>query len=138
MYKIIILFPGVAILVAVMVSFSCSSSEEKIKQNDVMTDSLKYKMSIPPGMADVRAEILKCSEENEDFKCRILIKEILAYGSSTPMLSPGVEIESYVSKSLLEKESKKIKEGEIYLMRISQKRAPSDKEYWELIMFNNN
>jgi hypothetical protein len=135
MHKSIIQFSGVVILVA-LANFSCSSSEEKIKENDVMADSLKYIMSIPPGMADVKAEILKCSEENEDFKCRIIIREVFAYGASTSFLSPGIEIESYISKSLLEKESKKIKEGEVLLVRISQKRAPGDKEYWELIMFN--
>lgn len=135
MYKKIIQFSGVVILIA-MANFSCSSSEEKIKENDVMADSLKYVMSIPPGMADVKAEVLKCSEENDDIKCRIIIREVFAYGSSTSLLSPGSEIESYISKSLLDKESRKIKEGEVLLVRISQKRAPGNKEYWELIMFN--
>jgi len=135
MHKSIIQFSGVVILVA-LANFSCSSSEEKIKEDDAMADSLKYIKSIPPGMADVKAEILKCSEENEDFKCRIIIRKVFAYGASTSPLSPGTEIESYISKSLLEKESKKIKEGELIHVRISQKRAPGDKEYWELIMFN--
>lgn len=134
MHKEIILLYGVVILIA-LVNFSCSSSEEKMKESDAVADSLKYLVSIPPGMADVKAEILKCSKETEDFNCKLIILEVFSYGSSTSPLLPGTEIDLYINKNISEEESKKLKEGKVILLRISQIRAPGDKEYWELIRF---
>ncbi len=135
MCKIIILFSGAAILVA-LANFSCSSSEESKKENDAAADSLKYSISIPPGTADIKAEIINYTKEKENLICQLKIQEVFAYGASVSPLPPGTEIKLYISKNLLEKESKKIKEGDVILARISQIRAPGDKEYWEIIMFN--
>ncbi len=135
MYKIIVLCIGAIILIT-LANLSCSSSEEIKNENKVERDSLKYLVSVPPGMADVKAIVLKFTEENEDLVCQLKIQEVFAYGVSVSPLPPGTEIRLYISKNLLEKESKKIKDGEVIFARISQIRAPRDKEYWEIIMFN--
>jgi len=103
MYKIIVLFSGAVILV-VLANFSCSSSEEIKDENKVERDSLKYLISIPPGTADIKAEIIDFSEEKEKYLCQIKILEVFEYGSSISPLPPGSEIKTYVPTSLVEHE----------------------------------
>jgi len=135
MFKNTIHFSVIITLIAI-IKLSCSSSEETKQENAASEDSLKYLISIPPGTADIKAEIIEFSEEKENYLCQIKILEVFEYGASISPLPPGTEIKAYIPISLVERESQKIKEKEIILARISQIRAPGDKEYWEIIMFN--
>jgi hypothetical protein len=135
MFNKIIFFSVIAIFTAIF-CISCSSSEGTDKENNVSPDSLKYSKSIPPGTADIKAEIIEYSKEKDDIVCKLKILEVFAYGSSISPLPRGTEIDSYVSKNLLEKELKIINEGEIIHARVSQTRAFGDNEYWTIIMFN--
>jgi len=134
MLKRSLLFSGY-LLILFSISFSCSSKETKKDNNS--PDSLKHLISIPPGTADVKAEILKYSKDESDFICRLKIREVFEYGASISPIPPNSEIEAYISKNLFEKEENKIKEGEIVSIRISKTSVPGDKEYWTITMFNN-
>jgi hypothetical protein len=90
--------------------------------------------SIPPGAADIKAEVLNISESGEMFKLKI--SEVLEYGSSVTPIPPGTEIESFISKTLLKDEPKELKEGEEILARISLKETRDAKKYWEIIRLN--
>jgi hypothetical protein len=124
------------IIFVLLASFSCSSSEKAKEENNTSQDSLKHLMSLPPGTSDIKAEIIKCSEEKSELICRIKIQEVFSYGSSVSPLPPGTEIEVYIASNQLEQESKKIKENDIIFARISQTLAPENEQYWTIIMFN--
>jgi hypothetical protein len=114
---------------------SCSSSDET-KENNETRDSLKLSKSIPPGTADIKAEILDYKEINDDLIFRLKILEVTAYGASTPPLPVGTEIKAYVPKDLLPDESQEIKEQKIIQARFSYFKTPGENQYWELVMFN--
>ena len=120
---------------ALLASFSCSSSEKTNEENNTSPNSLKHSISIPPGTADIKAEIINCSGEQSNLICKIKILEVFSYGAEVSPLPPGIEIEVYIDKSLSDQASKKINE-KIIFGRVSQTTAPEGKKYWTIVMFN--
>ncbi|MGE5859069.1 MAG: hypothetical protein ACM34J_00850 [Ignavibacteria bacterium] len=123
------------LLILFSLGFSCSSKETN-KDNNSPPRSSEDAISIPPNTADVEAEILNSYVRNSNNVCRLKIKEVFEYGAYVNPLPPGTEIEALLSEELLEKESKKIENGEEVFVRISQTSGPQAKDYWVIIMFN--
>jgi hypothetical protein len=112
----------------------CPSSKMNTHMIDKRMENKEYKNSIPPGTADIKAEIINVSESGEI--CKLKIIEVLGYGSSVTPISPGTEIESFIPETLLKNEAKKLKEGEEIFARISLREAREANKYWEIIRFN--
>lgn len=115
-------------------SFSCSPKETE-KENNFPSNKSKDSLSIPPGTADVNAELSDMSVSSSNYKCRLKIKEVIRYGAYVNPLPPGSEMEAFISKELYESESEKIKDGEVFI-RISHTNNPQNKGYWTIIMFH--
>ena len=130
--KVILIVP---IIIGALFISSCCSSKGNLKDENSIRNS-KIPQNIPPGTADVKAEIINFVEEKDNFICRIKIHEVFEYGASIRPLPSGTEIDCYISKYLLEKEPRDFKEEEIILARVSQVNTPGDKNYYEIIMFN--
>ena len=45
-----------------------------------------------PGTASIQGEILGCETGADEMSCRVTVKNVMAYGSTTPQLPPGTEI----------------------------------------------
>lgn len=45
-----------------------------------------------PGNASIQGEVLGCDTVADQMSCRVSVKNVLAYGSTTPQLPPGTEI----------------------------------------------
>jgi hypothetical protein len=146
MFKETIQFSGIAVCMAIF-CLSCSTSDDTKKDNIAPADSLEYhqndsnkrlEKSIPPGTADIEAEIIGYTEEKDDLICKLKIIEVFAYGASVSPLPPGAEIDTYISKNLMDYDTKEIKAGKLILARVSQVFAPGDKKYWTIILINKN
>ena len=76
---------------------SCKSSNDKVDSKQL---SIKIK-PIPPGTAHIYGTILDAQDTSEFFTCLIKIDTVFSYGHSTPTLAVGTEIESNISKNVL-------------------------------------
>jgi len=112
---------------------SCSGSEKTDNKNNTPADTTQYIKQVPPGSADVKAEIVSRSVRNDDLVYKIKIIEVTGYGPAFSPLPPGKEIEVYLSKSLDKIEREKIKTVMVFSGRILQTRSPNG-DYWEIII----
>jgi hypothetical protein len=113
----------------------CTTGKTITKQNNMNIDKNNSFVSLPPGMADIKAMMLESSLEKEVYRCKIKVLEVFGYGPSISQIPEGKEIYIYIPKHLVKSEEK-LEQGSITLARITEIKAMGDINYYELIMFN--
>ena len=104
----------------------------------MIKNKINRPISIPPGTADIKAEIINIIDDDENMLCKLRIIDVIQYGAGTSPLPQGTVMEVYIPKTLLGKNPNKINSGDIIFVRVSEVKAIGDRRYWEIIMFNNN
>lgn len=77
-------------------------------QADTGSDSLRPAGVEPgpaPSTARVRATVQACRQEANGYRCMLKIREVVAYGSATPVLGVGAEIDVRVPEGRQDRES---------------------------------
>ncbi|MEJ2615127.1 MAG: hypothetical protein P8Z35_09220 [Ignavibacteriaceae bacterium] len=109
---------------------ACSSSVSKNTKEDKTIVKQKPAESLPPGNANVVAQIKEVNEEEKNITATINIEEVFGYGPSTPVIPPGSEIKIYVSKSLIKEKENKFIVGDELSMRIAFVRGANEINKW--------
>jgi hypothetical protein len=115
---------------------SCCSSKENTELR-MIKNKIDRPISIPPGTADIKAEIINIIDDEENYLLKLRIIDVIRYGAGTSPLPQGTKIEAYIPKALFENEPNKIKSNELIFVRVSEVKAMGDRRYWEIIMFIN-
>jgi hypothetical protein len=98
--------------------------------------------SVSPGTAQVEVLIIKYSEKDDYYYCRIRIKKVHAYGPATPPLAEGSELSTEIAKDLLHGHSepldKMVHSDNTFPMTIRMKRGgfgkeASEEQIWRVI-----
>ena len=110
-------------------SLSCSSGGKNTKEDTTVVKQ-KPTESLPPGNANITAQIKEINEEEKNLTVTVNIEEVFGYGPSTPFLPPGSEIKIYVPKSLIKDQENKLIEGEKLSMRIAFEKGAKEMNKW--------
>ena len=110
-------------------SLSCSSGEKNTKEDKTIVKQIPAE-SLPPGNANITAQIKEVIQEEKNLTATLKIEEVFGYGPSTPPLPPGSEIKIYVPKSLIKDQENKLIEGEKLSMRIAFEKGAKEMNKW--------
>ncbi len=94
-----------------------------------------------PGNASIEGEILGCDTVAGQVSCRVSVRNVVAYGSTTPQLPPGTEIVVTIRDiaripAELSDESGFPKAG-MYTMLIAASGRPGTPRTWRLMTISN-
>jgi hypothetical protein len=80
---------------------SSESSKDNTKDSPPQSKLYKDNNDLPPGTADIKAEILSFNDSTNNLKTRLKIENVYNYGPATPPLAIGSEIICDIPQSVL-------------------------------------
>ena len=150
--KRLVIYPGMLALCLCILSMpgiSCSSSKKVDKQGETTSEDqpsdpapvyLPNTYRLPPGTALVRATEIKAVDGDQDEKSIrwiITIDEVLGYGSATPPLAVGNELEinatNYFKNVPSDPEQLANKKELMFLISHEQVMGPATSSNWSLV-----
>lgn len=96
------------LIIASLLLVGCAGSkkrkQEKAAASEVMAThpAPPPSVGLAPGAAHIRAEIIETLPAGQSYHCRLIVKAVHGYGSSTPPLPEGSEIVVLINQQFLD------------------------------------